>query len=101
MKRAFIVFIAALAVMLVYPTSMLSAKSAHITTDTDSPIIITTPNIPDGPAFSGDDDDGDGDGIAGIRGGIPTRGPVGMASTGQTVRIVWWQYLLLQIRMGI
>ena len=101
MRRALIVFIAALAVMLVYPTTMLSAKSSPITTDQDSPTIISTPYIPDGPAYTGDDDDGDGDGIAGIRGGIPIRGPVGANTAGEIARIVWWQYLLLQIRMGI
>ena len=84
MKRAVLILIAALLVLLVYPSTHPFAKS--LDRSNDGPIVITP--YPGGPPIAltdsndDDSDDGDADGVA----GNPTRGdrPVG-TSTGSVV----------------
>lgn len=65
MKRAAVlVIIAVLALVLVYPASTTSARSAR---SQDTPIIITPEYIGDTPGFAGTDDDGDADDLAGAK----------------------------------
>lgn len=65
MKRATVlVIIAVLALVLVYPASTTSARSAR---SQDTPIIITPENSGDIPVFAGTDDDGDADDLAGLK----------------------------------
>ena len=65
MKRATVlVIIAVLALVLVYPASTTSARSAR---SQDTPIIITPENPGDTPVFAGTDDDGDADDLAGLK----------------------------------
>ena len=95
MKRACFILIAVLAVTLVYPASMPSAKSPNIN---DSPtIIITPPSGPGGDTPSGtgesDGDQGDADDL-GLRG--DKSDPQGVSSF-QRTRFgakIWWMYLL-------
>ncbi|UCG52544.1 MAG: hypothetical protein JSW58_03060 [Candidatus Latescibacterota bacterium] len=63
MKRAWLTLVAVMALVLVYPTTMPSAKSPGAQ---DTPTIhIITPQSGDNPAFSGEGDDGDADDLAG------------------------------------
>jgi len=101
MRRAVIVLIAVMAVLLAYPTTMLSAKTSLVTNGGDTPTIISTPNIPPGPENSGSGDGGDGDGIAGYRGGTPTGGPDAVINSYELMARAWWQYFMLQIRLGL
>ena len=95
MKRACFILIVVLAVLLVYPTSMPSAKSPNIN---DSPTIIITP--PPGPGGDppsgtgeGDGDQGDADDL-GLKGGKDQLSDVSsFRQTGFGAKI-WWMYLL-------
>ena len=100
MKRASTILIALIAVLLVYPATMPSAKSPSVG-DTPTRHIITPYVGPTGDlGMTGDDDDGDGDGIAGIRGG---ERPIGTgfvtASPDGSGAKIWWMYLLIQFRV--
>ncbi len=91
MKRACFILIAVLAVLLVYPASMPSAKSPSID---DSPTIIITPNTdPGGPLGSGDGDQGDADDL-GLKGDKHTRFTVGGLPQTRSGAKIWWMYLL-------
>ncbi|MFQ5511994.1 MAG: hypothetical protein ACE5EO_09110 [Candidatus Krumholzibacteriia bacterium] len=95
MKRACFILIAVLAVLLVYPASMPSAKSPSID---DSPTIIITPNtgpngdLPSGTG-SGDGDSGDADDL-GFRGDRHTRFTTSDFEQTRFGAKVWWMYLL-------
>jgi len=100
MKRAFVILIAVLAILLVYPASMPSAKSPGYA---DTPTIQT----PRGPApvgfgQSGEDDDGDGDDLAGVKDGTRADGGglalSSFAPQGSLAK-VWWMYFLSNIRI--
>ena len=107
MKRALVVCIAVLAILLVYPATTPSAKSPGYT---DSPTNIHI--LPPGPApgdggygNSGEDDEGDGDDLAGIKPGTrPDGGGSGGANVsgyfpaGPEAR-VWWMYFLRNVRI--
>jgi len=100
MRRALVIIIAVLAVMLVLPTTMPLAKSSQ-SSGKDSPNIISTPIILDDPMNSGGGDGGDADDIAGYRGGDPMGlgGPSAVSTFDRMVR-AWWLYLHMQIRVG-
>jgi hypothetical protein len=93
MKRACFILIAVLAVLLVYPASMPSAKSPSID---DSPTIIVTPNtgpgVPSG-SGDGDGDQGDADDL-GFKGDKHTRYKVGGLPQTRSGAKIWWMYLL-------
>ena len=103
MKRAFVLLVAALAILLVYPASMPSAKSPG---KTDNPTIITITPV-SGPGAnalgqSGEDDDGDQDDIAGIKKGKrPSGGGIGALSSypGGSAAKVWWMYFFSYARI--
>jgi len=107
MKRALVVFIAVLAILLVYPTTTPSAKSPGYT---DSPTIHIIPRGPspgDGDyGQSGEDDEGDGDDLAGIKpgtrpdggGGGPGGASSGFYPAGPDAK-VWWMYFLSYVRI--
>ena len=96
MKRAILILVAVLAVLLVYPATTPSAKSYRV--DADSPNIITGPSGYEDPidlSGNGDGDDGDSDGVSGIRGGrrdgfTNVSGQTGNVVTGGKL---WWMYL--------
>lgn len=105
MKRAIVVLIAVLAVLLVYPTSMPSAKSPG---STDSPTMQILPRgpVPPGGGFgqSGEDDEGDADDLAGIKPGTRANGGGGLLETSGfgadgSMAKVWWMYFLSHIRV--
>ena len=102
MKRACLVLIAVLAVLLVYPATMPSAKSPGID---DSPTIHVTPpgHVPgDGFGQGGDDDEGDADDLSGIKGVRETLGGQDGASafySGGSAAKVWWMYFLYHVRV--
>ncbi len=101
MKRALAVFIAVLAILLVYPATTPSAKSPGFT---DTPTIIHI--LPPGPSpgdggygQSGEDDEGDGDDLAGIKPGTrPHDGAPGFYLAGPEAK-VWWMYFLSYVRI--
>lgn len=102
MKRACILVVALLAILLVYPASMPSAKSPG---RTDHPTIqvITPISGPGDRGFSqsGEDDDGDQDDIAGIKKGRrPLGGGSGVSaySSGSAAK-VWWMYFFSYVRI--
>ena len=98
MKRTVLILIAALLVLLVYPSTHPFAKS--LDRSNDGPTVITP--YPGGPPIaltdSDDSDDGDADGVA----GNPTRGdkPVGTSNgnvvTTQAFMVfkMWWKYVI-------
>ena len=95
MKRACFILIAVLAVLLVYPATMPSAKSPGID---DSPTIIITPNPGHGggpPAGTGDGDgdEGDADDL-GIKGKDPNQQSAGGFQQTRFGAKIWWMYLL-------
>ena len=95
MKRAILVFAAALLVLLSYPsTQSLAASKAS---DNTGPSIITAKDV-DVISMTGDDDDGDADDILGIKNRTGTKADSGSTSIVQggfrTVVRVWWNYLI-------
>ena len=102
MKRAWLIFIAVLAVVLVYPATTPSAKSPS---DVDSPHkhIITSMDgkyLPDDPEGSGDGDgdSGDADDVGGWKGGGDTPWQRSGFGPGSTAK-VWWMYFLFVYRI--
>lgn len=95
MKRAWLILIAALAVMLAYPTTMPSAKSPAISNgDTPTIYIISPRSGGDTPSQSGDDDDGDADDL-GFKGGtISTTTNTERTRLMRDAAQVWWMYLV-------
>ena len=95
MKRAMLLLVTVLAVVLVYPATAPSAKSYRVATD--SPNIITGPSGYEDPidlSGDGDGDDGDGDGIAGIRGDRRSGVSAVSSHSGNTTwGKLWWMYL--------
>lgn len=97
MKRAWFILIAALAVLLVYPATLPSAKSPGTS---DSPIIIViipepgpVPNGGSNP--SGEDDDGDADDLSGLRDGYTFQGDSAVSGgffRSALMAKVWWMY---------
>ena len=104
MKRASLILIAILAVLLVYPASMPSAKSPG-RTDTPTITIITPFAGPGngGPTLTGEDDNGDQDDIAGIKKGQRPSGdggPSGLSGLpGVSMAKVWWMYFFSYARI--
>ena len=110
MKRALVVFIAVLAILLVYPATTPSAKSPSYT-DSPTNIHILPPSPgPDGYGNSGEEDEGDGDDLAGIKPGIRPDGgggPVGPDGAGAFSAFypagpeakVWWMYFIRFVRV--
>ena len=101
MKRALVVLIAVLAVMLVYPASTPSAKAPRYT---DTPTIQVHPQgpAPMGPGLTGEEDEGDGDDLAGMKDGTRADGGgVGLSTFGPqgSLAKVWWMYFLSNIRI--
>jgi hypothetical protein len=100
MKRAILIVIAALLVLLVYPSTHPYAKSPIPVTDTS----VIPPLSGDGPpiAFSDDSDDdsddGDMDGIGGFRDRDrkPTGSSNGASASGRVLIAVkmWWNYMI-------
>ena len=102
MKRAFIVLITVLAVVLVYPATMPSAKSPS-SLDSPHKFIVTGqdgkffPDNPDG-SGDGDGDQGDADDIGGMKDGgkfVPDRSQFSPMSAAK----VWWMYFLFAYRI--
>lgn len=102
MRRAFIVLVAALAVLLAYPATMPSAKSPGIA---DSPTIaIIHPGTGGDIPRSGDDDGGDGDDLAGLKEGTRPTGGGGplervLLDPTRSGAKVWWIYFLYHVRI--
>ncbi len=97
MRRALIIFIAVIAVMLVCPATAPSAKSPSRTFETPT-INIVSPRHMGDPGYSGEEDDGDGD-TAGLRDGTRTKfdgGPAGVQSASGIK--AWWMYYLMFFR---
>lgn len=98
MKRTIYIVIAALLVLLFYPSTHPFAKSPNPVVQS-SPSVIPSPTG-DGPpiAYSDDDDDGSGDAddITGNRNGRPTCVPMG--SPGQRPVLImfkmWWNFMI-------
>ena len=94
MKRAWLIFIAVLTVVLVYPATMPSAKTPGV--DDKPTIYIITPQVPggDNPAGTDDGDEGDADDL-GMKGRDHIRpvGP-GLIHASGYVTKVWWIYLI-------
>ena len=96
MRRALIIFIAVIAVMLVCPATAPSAKSPSKTFETPTINIVSPRDIGD-PSYSGDEDDGDGD-IVGLRDGTKfDGGPSGVQSA--TGIKAWWMYYWMFFRL--
>ena len=96
MRRAMIIFIAVVAVMLVYPATAPSAKSPSETLENPT-IHIVAPRDIGTPGYSGEEDDGDGD-IVGLRDGTKFNGgPFGVQSA--TEIKAWWMYYLMFLRL--
>lgn len=96
MKRAMLILVAALAVLLVYPATMPSAKSPSTN---DSPTIhIITPHVPGGddPNGTDDNDDGDADDVSGFKDGRPSGATVVISA--KSMAKAWWMYLYYLIR---
>ena len=100
MKRAIFILIAALLVLLVYPSTHPYAKSRDAVED--GPIVVAPPPV-DQPIVltdsgDGDSDDGDADGIIGGRGGHTKPGGSSRASEGLSsfvmVMKMWWKYVI-------
>ena len=98
MKRVVLILVAALLVLLVYPsTHPLSAspKQMSITGPyIQSPKIVTPPID-----LAGDDDDGDADGVAGIKGSKDNPNGASLYDTGERTRLMlifkmWWNFLI-------
>ena len=99
MKRVWLIFAAALLVLLSYP---LTSSHAGQQLDSSKPCIVTPPDgggIPD--AYSGDNGDGDGD--ADDIGSYKLRGDSNLGAAGSSVsdtgfRLflrVWWSFMVL------
>ena len=104
MKRALYIFIAVLAVMLVYPSADLLAKSPS-STDTPTKHIVPPQDYPIDPGIivygGGDDEDsGDADDINGLQDRDTMKGQsLNMSEIG-TARLlmkIWWMYLFNRI----
>jgi hypothetical protein len=100
MKRAVVIFVAILAMLLVYPATTPSAKPP---TYSDTPTIIHILPPGDGThGNSGEDDEGDGDDLAGIKPGTrPHGGGEGSSvywPAGPQAR-AWWMYFIRVIRI--
>lgn len=97
MKRATWILVAALAVLLVYPATMPSAKSP----DTGNTPPTITPNPGPGPYddpdLNGDGDNGDGDGLGGFNGGGKKDGLNTAAGLGtpESMAKIWWMYFMM------
>jgi hypothetical protein len=94
MKRAWLILIAVLTVVLVYPATMPSANSPGV--DDRPTIYIITPQLPDGddPSGTEDGDEGDADDL-GMKGRDHNRpdGPRLINASGYVTK-VWWIYLI-------
>lgn len=90
MKRAWLILIAVLAIVLAYPATLPSAKSPANGTDTPT---IVLPPLGDGPDGSGESDDGDADDPSGnkIRGKDRPTGSSVLESN-RLGASVWWMY---------
>ena len=106
MKRALVVFIALLAILLVYPATTPSAKSPGYTDSPTNMSILPRGPAPNDGSNSGEEDEGDGDDLAGIKpgtrpdGGGGPSGPhaPGYYQTGPEAK-VWWMYFLRYVRI--
>jgi hypothetical protein len=100
MKRAIFILIAALLVLLVYPSTHPYAKSRDAVMD--GPIVVTPPTgeLPIVLSDSDDDDsdDGDADGLTGSRGGHTKPGGSSRAAEGLSNVVLtlkmWWKYVI-------
>jgi hypothetical protein len=107
MKRAIIIFIAVLAVMLVYPSTNLLAKSPPKDAPTKS-ILPPTGDVPLPPWITDDDDPGDGeepgdaDDLAGNRGNkSKLNGSSGAdlqsLDKARFIAKIWWLYFMVRL----
>ena len=96
MKRAILVFTAALLVLFSYPSTQSLAASQH--SDLSGPSIITSAKDGDVIPLTGDDDDGDADDITGYKDPTGAKADSGAKSirTGgfRTIVRLWWNYLI-------
>lgn len=95
MRRALIIFIAVITVMLVCPATAPSAKSPSETVGTPT-INIVSPRDMGDPGHSGDEDDGDGD-IVGLRDGTKYDGGAFGVQSATGIK-AWWMYYLMFFR---
>ena len=99
MKRTLLFVIAALLVLLSYPSTHSHAGTTKQLNSEKPSIMVKSGGGDDGITLAGtdDDDDGDSDGILGIKGktrGLPGAPLDGPASGTRTLLKVWWSYLM-------
>ena len=95
MKRAVLICIAALLVLLTYPSTYSLAKTSDLT---DSPAIVSGADLDGGVSLSGSGDDGDADDLAGTRRKTRTNDIDLSASSESMIRTflqVWWNFMVI------
>lgn len=95
MKRAVLICIAALLVLLTYPSTYSLAKESDLS---DSSAIVSGADLDGGVSLSGSGDDGDADDLAGTRRKTRTDDVNLAASSGSIFRTflqVWWNFMVI------
>ncbi len=97
MKRTLFIVVAALVVLLSYPSThpWAGTTSQALNDGRNHPAVVLPPGNPGGGIGTNDADGGDADGLAGIKGGRHGSGPTGVDRLDtRTLLRVWWNFLV-------